>query len=58
METAVSRWTSEVSAVFGKDARSEFRTRAALNAILLFALTTLAVVSYGFVRMFGVGHHD
>ena len=23
-----------------------------------FVIATLAVVSYGFVRMFGVGHHD
>jgi heme exporter protein B len=46
MGTGVSRWVAEVGAVFAKDARSEFRTRAAVNAILLFALTTLAVVSF------------
>jgi heme exporter protein B len=45
MGTGVSRWALEVGAVFSKDARSEFRTRAALNAIVLFALTTLMVVS-------------
>src|SRR5262245_4853735 len=45
METNVSRWVLEVGAVFSKDARSEFRTRAALNAIVLFALTTLMVIS-------------
>jgi heme exporter protein B len=46
MATGGSRWVSEVAAVIGKDLRSEYRTRAALNAILLFALTTLAVVSF------------
>jgi heme exporter protein B len=46
MGTGASRWVSEVAAMFGKDARSEFRTRAALNAILLFAVTTLAVISF------------
>jgi len=46
MVTDVSRWVSEVSAVLVKDARSEYRTRSALNSILLFALTTLAVVSF------------
>ena len=45
METSFSRWAAEVGAVFLKDARTEFRTRAAVNAILLFALTTLMVVS-------------
>ena len=46
MATDLSRWASEVGAVLAKDARSEYRSRAALNAILLFALTTLAVVSF------------
>lgn len=41
-----SRWVVEVGAVFWKDTRTEFRSRAAVNAILLFALTTLAVVSF------------
>src|SRR5712692_10563846 len=41
-----SSWVAEVGAVFGKDTRAEFRSRAAVNAILLFALTTLAVVSF------------
>jgi heme exporter protein B len=45
MAISYSRWAAEVSAVFVKDARTEFRTRAAVNAILLFALTTLMVVS-------------
>src|SRR5258708_32795247 len=46
MGTSALRWAAEVGAVFAKDARTEFRTRAAVNAILLFALTTLAVVSF------------
>jgi len=46
MGITVSRWAAEVGAVFGKDARAEFRNRSAVNAILLFALTTLAVVSF------------
>lgn len=33
-------------AVFAKDVRLELRTRYALNAILLFAITTLAAVSF------------
>jgi heme exporter protein B len=46
MATTVSSWVAEVGAIFAKDARSEFRSRAALNGILLFALTTLAVISF------------
>ena len=45
METSFSRWAAEVGAVFLKDARTEYRTRAAVNAILLFAVTTLMTVS-------------
>lgn len=41
------------SAVLEKDLRSEFRTKYALNAILLFAVTTLAVVSYA-IGQFGL----
>ncbi len=33
-------------AVYAKDLRTEFRTRTALNAILMFGVTTLAVVSF------------
>jgi heme exporter protein B len=36
----------EALAVAAKDLRTEFRTRVALNALLLFAVTTLAAVSY------------
>jgi len=34
--------------LLAKDLKSEFRTRYALNAILMFALTTLTVVSFSF----------
>jgi len=37
---------SKVLAVFAKDVRIELRTRYALNAIMMFAVTTLAVVSF------------
>jgi heme exporter protein B len=40
------RWLAEVAAVFAKDLRTEFRTRVALNSLGLFAITTLAAVSY------------
>jgi heme exporter protein B len=37
---------SKAFAVFAKDLRLELRTRYALNAILMFGITTLAVVSF------------
>ena len=40
------RFLAESGAVFAKDLRTEFRTRVALNALGLFAVTTLAAVSY------------
>ena len=42
----MSRWLAEALAVAGKDLRAEFRTRVAINSLALFALTTLAAVSY------------
>jgi heme exporter protein B len=42
----VWRWLAEALAVAGKDLRTELRTRVALNALGLFALTVLAAVSY------------
>ena len=41
----ISSWTTEAGAIFGKEWRSELRTRYALNTIGLFAFTTLVVVS-------------
>lgn len=51
------RWVREVSAVFVKDLRCELRTRVALNALGLFALTTLAAVAYT-VGPYGVTPSD
>ncbi|MDH3889795.1 MAG: heme exporter protein CcmB [candidate division Zixibacteria bacterium] len=39
-------WVSKALAVYAKDLRLELRSRYALNAILMFAITTLAVVSF------------
>lgn len=38
-------WAAEVRAVLAKDIRSELRTKAALATILLFALSTLTIIS-------------
>jgi heme exporter protein B len=46
METRSSNWATEAAAVFTKDYTAEMRTRYALGALLLFALTALAVVSF------------
>ncbi len=46
METASSGWVGETTAVFLKDLRSELRSRYALNAMAIFAVTTLTVVSF------------
>lgn len=39
-------WLDGALAILVKDVRSEVRTRAALNAVVLFTLVTLVVVSY------------
>ena len=41
-----SNWLSESLAVLAKDLRSELRSRVAVNAVGLFALTTLVAVAY------------
>lgn len=41
-----SGWAGEAGAVFLKDMRSELRSRYALNAMAIFAVTTLVVVSF------------
>jgi len=46
-------WLDGALAILAKDVRSEVRTRAALNAIVLFSVVTLAVVSYA-VGSFGL----
>lgn len=45
MSGAEPGWLACVWAVFGKDARVEWRTRYALGAVFLFAVTTLTAVS-------------
>ena len=44
--TSPSNWAHEALAVLVKDLRSEYRTRYAFSAVLLFAVTALAVVSF------------
>jgi heme exporter protein B len=48
MATKSSSWAFRSAWLLAKDFKSEFRTRYALNAILMFALTALAVVSFSF----------
>ncbi|MFC1475769.1 heme exporter protein CcmB [Candidatus Zixiibacteriota bacterium] len=46
MPKGKSSWAGKVLALLAKDLLTEFRTRYALSAIFLFALTTLAAVSF------------
>ncbi|HOJ21886.1 MAG TPA: heme exporter protein CcmB [Armatimonadota bacterium] len=46
METRSSGWVAEAGAVFLKDLQQELRNRYALNAMALFAITTLVVVGF------------
>ena len=43
---SASRLLAEAAAVLGKDLRSELRSRVAINAVGLFAVTTLVAVAY------------
>ena len=45
MSSPTSNWVDSALAVFAKDWRCELRSRYALNAIALFAVTTLVVTS-------------
>jgi len=45
LPAAARRWLAEALAVFAKDWRAELRSRHALHTLLLFAVTTLVVVS-------------
>lgn len=45
-ETVSSGWAAEAGAVFLKDVKLELRSRYALNAMAVFAVTTLVVVSF------------
>lgn len=40
------RWLTTVGAVFSKDLRSELRTRYALNALIMFVVTTISIVVF------------
>lgn len=53
--TKFSAWLAEAVAVLSKDLRSELRTKYALNAIVMFAVVTLAAVSFA-VGQFGIGN--
>ena len=46
MRTVSLTYLSEAAAIWMRDMRSEFRTRFALNAIMMFALTTLITISF------------
>lgn len=40
------RWLSTVRAVFSKDLHSELRTRYALNALIMFVVTTISIIVF------------
>ncbi|MDO9573926.1 MAG: heme exporter protein CcmB [Candidatus Contubernalis sp.] len=46
MVTRFSNWVKQAVALLGKDIKVEFRTKYALNSFLMFALTTLVLVSF------------
>lgn len=46
MQTGSLTYLNEAKAIWFHDLRSEFRTRYAINAILMFAFTTLIAVSF------------
>jgi heme exporter protein B len=51
MQTKSYNWAKSSVEIFKKELKSEFRTRYALNAIVMFALTTLVVVSFSIGQM-------
>ncbi|MGB9773021.1 MAG: heme exporter protein CcmB [Bacteroidota bacterium] len=46
MDKLETRWIRSVLGVFWKDVRSELRTRYALNALVMFVITTLSIVLF------------
>jgi heme exporter protein B len=46
MQIRTSTWATKSAWLLAKELKSEFRTRFALNAVFMFALTTLAVTSF------------
>jgi heme exporter protein B len=53
MQIRTSTWATKSAWLLVKELKSEFRTRYALNAVFMFALTTLAVTSFS-VGAFGL----
>ena len=41
-----TKWSSATAAVFLKDLRSELRTRYALNALIMFVVTTISIILF------------
>ena len=56
-ETGSSTYLSEAAAIWLRDLRGEFRTRYAVNAILMFAVTTLIAVSFS-IGSFRIGEAE
>ena len=46
MVTRFFNWVKQAGALLGKDIKVEFRTKYSLNSFLMFALTTLVMVSF------------
>src|SRR5574341_1430823 len=46
MPAKFSNWVTKIIAVLKKEIKSEFRTRFALNSILMFAVVTLTTLSF------------
>jgi heme exporter protein B len=46
-----SDWTTKALAVLAKDVRTELRTRYSLNALFMFAFTTLVVISFSLGKL-------
>jgi len=43
---AIAEWSTATIAVFLKDVRSELRTRYALNALVMFVVTTISIILF------------
>ena len=56
-QTGSSTYLSEATAIWLRDLRGEFRTRYAVNAILMFAVTTLVAVSFS-IGSFRIGETE
>lgn len=56
-QTGSSTYLNEATAIWLRDLRGEFRTRYAVNAILMFAVTTLIAVSFS-IGSFRIGEAE